>query len=138
MKLLYLLELAYYTQELPMLFVWFTKRKDFGQMVAHHIATLGLVVYSLELGCVCSKIVARQWAYCCKAVGLAQLFDLHQVHCVCMSTALCEATSCRQHCPHRLAINNVHSSENKFVSNNPVHQQPILVVSTYPQLLSTG
>lgn len=51
-KLLYLLELAYYSQELPMLFVWFTKRKDFGQMVAHHIATLGLIAYSLELGCV--------------------------------------------------------------------------------------
>lgn len=49
-KLLYILELAYYAQELPMLFIWFTKRKDFGQLVAHHIATLGLIIYSLELG----------------------------------------------------------------------------------------
>lgn len=65
-KLLYLLELAYYAQELPMLFVWFTKRKDFGQMVAHHIATLGLIAYSLELGCVvpahvCSWRIWGSW-----------------------------------------------------------------------------
>lgn len=80
--MLYLLELAYYTQELPMLFVWFTKRKDFGQMVAHHVATLGLIAYSLELG----------W------VLLAVLLFVCVVRAVCVGCRVCACRVCR--CVH--------------------------------------
>lgn len=49
-KLLYAVEMGYYLQELPLLFMWHTRRKDFLGLVVHHIATLGLITYSLELG----------------------------------------------------------------------------------------
>lgn len=45
--LMYALQLGYYLQAIPTLIVWDLKRKDFYQMLAHHVATVGLIMYSL-------------------------------------------------------------------------------------------
>lgn len=48
-RFVYLVELAFYSQAIPMLFFWETKRKDRLELVAHHIATVILIVYSYYL-----------------------------------------------------------------------------------------
>ncbi|CAD7697323.1 unnamed protein product [Ostreobium quekettii] len=46
--LLYTVEAAYYLQGIPVL-LWEPKKKDFWTMLAHHIVTLGLILYSWQL-----------------------------------------------------------------------------------------
>ena len=41
--------LGYYLQSVPSLLFFDVKRKDFGELLAHHVATIGLVVYSLHV-----------------------------------------------------------------------------------------
>ena len=48
-RFVYLVELAFYTQAIPMIFFWETKRKDRWELVAHHIATVILIAYSYYL-----------------------------------------------------------------------------------------
>ena len=40
---------GYYLQSVPSLLFFDVKRKDFGELLAHHVATIGLVVYSLHV-----------------------------------------------------------------------------------------
>lgn len=48
-RFIYCLELGFYTQAIPMLFLWETKRKDRWEVLAHHIATIVLIGYSYWL-----------------------------------------------------------------------------------------
>lgn len=48
-KFIYRLELAFYTQAIPMVFLWETKRKDMWELFAHHVATVILIGYSYYL-----------------------------------------------------------------------------------------
>ena len=48
-RIVYLVELAFYTQAIPMIFLWETKRKDRWELFAHHIATVILIAYSYYL-----------------------------------------------------------------------------------------
>ena len=44
----YCLQLAFYLQAIPALYIWDLKRKDFYQMAVHHLATIGLICYSIR------------------------------------------------------------------------------------------
>lgn len=46
--LIYALQLGYYLQAIPSMIIWDLKRKDFYQMLVHHIATIGLIAYSIR------------------------------------------------------------------------------------------
>jgi hypothetical protein len=48
-KTTYKKTLGYYLQSVPSLIFFDVKRKDFGELLAHHVATIGLVVYSLHV-----------------------------------------------------------------------------------------
>ncbi|KAL6771260.1 hypothetical protein ACKKBF_B34565 [Auxenochlorella protothecoides x Auxenochlorella symbiontica] len=48
-RFIYCLELGFYLQALPILFVWETKRKDRLEVAAHHVATILLIAYSYYL-----------------------------------------------------------------------------------------
>jgi hypothetical protein len=48
-RFIYRLELAFYLQAIPMLFLWETKRHDRWQIFAHHVATVILIAYSYYL-----------------------------------------------------------------------------------------
>lgn len=48
-RFIYCLELAFYLQAIPMIFLWETKRKDRWELLAHHIATVVLIAYSYYL-----------------------------------------------------------------------------------------
>lgn len=49
LTLVYAIQLAYYIQAIPTLFIWDTKRSDFYAMLVHHCFTIGLISYSI--GC---------------------------------------------------------------------------------------
>jgi len=49
MRVMYSLELGFYLQAVPYLFLWEVRRKDFWENFAHHLATIGLIVYSYEV-----------------------------------------------------------------------------------------
>lgn len=46
---LYAVELGFYLQAVPALALWEVRRKDFAELMAHHVATIALVVYSLQV-----------------------------------------------------------------------------------------
>lgn len=48
-RLIYCVELGFYVQAIPMLFLWETKRKDRLENFAHHVATIALIAYSYFL-----------------------------------------------------------------------------------------
>ncbi len=48
-RIVYLVELAFYAQAIPMIFLWETKRKDRWELFAHHVATVILIAYSYYL-----------------------------------------------------------------------------------------
>lgn len=48
-RFIYRLELAYYAQGIPMVFLWETKKSDTWQLFAHHVATVILIGYSYYL-----------------------------------------------------------------------------------------
>lgn len=48
-RFVYCLELGFYTQAVPMLFLWEVKRKDRLEVFAHHVATIVLITYSYWL-----------------------------------------------------------------------------------------
>lgn len=48
-RFIYCLELGFYVQAVPMLFLWETKRKDRLEVFAHHVATIILIGYSYYL-----------------------------------------------------------------------------------------
>jgi len=45
----YGLQLGFYVQAVPALYVWDLKRKDFYQMLVHHLVTIGLISYSIKV-----------------------------------------------------------------------------------------
>eukprot|EP00884_Botryococcus_braunii_P003814 jgi/Botrbrau1/13433/Bobra.0082s0037.1 len=49
LRLFYALELGFYVQAIPSLCFWEVRRKDFWESFAHHIATVGLIVYSYQV-----------------------------------------------------------------------------------------
>jgi len=49
MRLLYSLELGFYVQAIPYLIFWEVRRKDFWENFGHHLATIGLILYSYEV-----------------------------------------------------------------------------------------
>ncbi len=42
---------AVFLQAVPSLVFWEVRRKDFWESMAHHFATLGLIVYSYQVKC---------------------------------------------------------------------------------------
>lgn len=48
-RFVYCLELGFYAQGIPMVFLWETKRKDRWELFAHHVATVVLIAYSYYL-----------------------------------------------------------------------------------------
>ena len=48
LNLQYCLQLGYYVQAVPALYVWDLKRKDFYQMLVHHFVTFSLICYSIR------------------------------------------------------------------------------------------
>ncbi|KAI8111296.1 hypothetical protein M9434_004868 [Picochlorum sp. BPE23] len=48
-RFIYRFELAFYSQAIPMIFLWETKRHDRWQLFAHHVATVILIGYSYYL-----------------------------------------------------------------------------------------
>ena len=48
-RFVYCLELAFYSQGIPGVFLWETKRKDRWELFAHHVATVVLIAYSYYL-----------------------------------------------------------------------------------------
>lgn len=48
-RLLYSLEMAFYLQAVPTLIWWEVRRKDFAENMVHHLATLGLIIYSYQV-----------------------------------------------------------------------------------------
>lgn len=48
-QIVYLVELGFYTQAVPMLFLWETRRKDWLETFAHHVVTIALIGYSYYL-----------------------------------------------------------------------------------------
>jgi hypothetical protein len=48
-RFVYCLELGFYAQALPMLFLWESKRSDRLASFAHHVATIILIAYSYIL-----------------------------------------------------------------------------------------
>ncbi|KAK9821601.1 hypothetical protein WJX81_004562 [Elliptochloris bilobata] len=49
LRLLYSLQMGFYLQAVPSLVFWEVRRKDFWESMAHHFATLGLIVYSYQV-----------------------------------------------------------------------------------------
>ena len=45
----YAVELGFYLQAVPALALFEVRRKDFGELMAHHVATIALIVYSLQV-----------------------------------------------------------------------------------------
>eukprot|EP00208_Stichococcus_sp_RCC1054_P000408 CAMPEP_0206138104 /NCGR_PEP_ID=MMETSP1473-20131121/3074_1 /ASSEMBLY_ACC=CAM_ASM_001109 /TAXON_ID=1461547 /ORGANISM="Stichococcus sp, Strain RCC1054" /LENGTH=293 /DNA_ID=CAMNT_0053531433 /DNA_START=347 /DNA_END=1229 /DNA_ORIENTATION=+ len=48
-RIVYIVEMGFYIQAIPYLVFWETRRKDFLESFAHHVATLVLIVYSYWL-----------------------------------------------------------------------------------------
>lgn len=46
---IYALELGFYVQAIPALALWEVRRKDFAELMAHHVATIALIVYSMQV-----------------------------------------------------------------------------------------
>lgn len=49
-RILYMVEMGFYIQAIPVLVFWEVRRKDFLENMAHHWVTLALIVYSHYLG----------------------------------------------------------------------------------------